>query len=119
MTVFKGYLRIVRANLGQLLMYVGIFLAICVAISRSNPGGTTESFTQKKLNAAVIDRDGGSLALCLSITSGRSTTGFRLRTIRRYCRRSCIIGMWSTYWLFQKVRRNGCSPGRRMALYSV
>ena len=82
MTVFKGYLRIVRANLGQLLMYVGIFLAICVAISRSNPGGTPESFTQKKLHAAVIARDGG-------------------------------------YWLFQKVRRNGCSPGRRMALYSV
>lgn len=65
MTVFKGYLRIVRANLGQLLMYVGIFLAICVAISRSNPGGTTESFTQKKLNAAVIDRDGGSLGTLL------------------------------------------------------
>ena len=65
MTVFKGYLRIVRANLGQLLMYVGIFLAICVAISRSNPGGATESFTQKKLNAAVIDRDGGSLGTLL------------------------------------------------------
>ena len=65
MTVFKGYLRIVRANLGQLLMYVGIFLAICVAIQRSNPDGVTGGFTQKKLNVAVIDRDGGSLGALL------------------------------------------------------
>lgn len=66
MTVFKGYLRIMKSNLGTIIMYLVIFLTISIAIERIYLStGMSEGFSASKLNVAVIDRDGGVIAQAL------------------------------------------------------
>ena len=63
MTVFKGYLLIIRRNIGTILMYISIFVGVAIMIQSSfqNTKGM-QGFTSVKLDVAVIDRDGGTLA---------------------------------------------------------
>lgn len=63
MTVFKGYLLIIKRNIGFILMYIIIFASIATVIQISyQQTGLTEGFTSARLDVAVIDRDGGVLA---------------------------------------------------------
>ena len=63
MTVFKGYLLIIRRNLGTILMYISIFVGVAAMIQATNQNtGTTGDFKNQQLNVAVIDRDGGVLS---------------------------------------------------------
>ncbi|MDY3249933.1 MAG: ABC transporter permease [Candidatus Choladocola sp.] len=63
MTVFKGYLLIIRRNLGTILMYISIFVGVAAMIQAMNQNtGTTGDFKNQQLNVAVIDRDGGVLS---------------------------------------------------------
>ena len=63
MTVFRGYLLIIKRNLHTILMYIFIFMGITLAIQKSfTSSGAADGFSSTKLNVAVMDRDGGSLA---------------------------------------------------------
>ena len=62
MTVFKGFLTIAKRNIGMLIMYIVIFLVICLTIQKTNSSDNSLSFKAESLNIAVIDRDGGTLA---------------------------------------------------------
>lgn len=66
MTVFRGFLKLVRSNLNVLILYLAIFLTICIAIQLLTKGESVENFQEESLNIAVIDRDGGSLAKALT-----------------------------------------------------
>lgn len=58
MTVFKGYLMVIRKNLNMILMYVAIFAGISIMIMQTVQGsGMVEDFTAIRLDVAVIDRD--------------------------------------------------------------
>lgn len=63
MTVFKGYLLVIRRNLGTIIMYIAIFVGVAGMIQASY-GSTKglQGFTSVKLDVAVLDRDGGVLA---------------------------------------------------------
>ena len=62
MTVFKGFLTIAKRNIGMLIMYIVIFLVICLTIQKTNSSDNSLSFKAESINIAVIDRDGGTLA---------------------------------------------------------
>lgn len=62
MTVFRGFLTITKRNLNLMIMYLIIFLSICIIIQKMLVPETTKTFEQQSLNIAVIDRDGGTLA---------------------------------------------------------
>lgn len=63
MTVFRGYVRIIKRNLNSIIMYVAIFMTICIVIQNAMANsGMTDGFSSMKMNVAVIDRDGGVVA---------------------------------------------------------
>jgi len=62
MTVFKGFLLLVKRNLGIFFLYFGIFMSICILIQAMTGGEGTNQFREESLQIAVLDRDGGKLA---------------------------------------------------------
>lgn len=62
MTVFKGYLRILKRNLGLVILYIAIFFAIALALQESAQKEIHGSYQQEKTEVGVVDRDGGILA---------------------------------------------------------
>ncbi|NCB91171.1 MAG: ABC transporter permease [Clostridia bacterium] len=62
MTVFKGYMKITKRNIGFILMYVAIFLGVSIAMQASASQNEVESYAAEKLDIAVVDEDGGTLA---------------------------------------------------------
>ena len=63
MTVFKGYLLVVRRNFYTLAVYIGIFICVCVMI-QSTMGKMlpTEGFSSYRMKVAIIDRAGSTLS---------------------------------------------------------
>ncbi|MBR5969945.1 MAG: ABC transporter permease [Lachnospiraceae bacterium] len=61
-TVFFLYLAEIRYNLPAMLMYMVIFMSICVAISRSRTETMQEMFEKTAVPVAVIDRDESELS---------------------------------------------------------
>ena len=53
MTVFKGYLLIIRRNIGTILMYIGIFVVIALGIQQAYLNtGVSQGFSTMKLKVA-------------------------------------------------------------------
>jgi ABC-2 type transport system permease protein len=65
MPVFKGYLKIVRANLGVVISYTVVFLIISVMITRMMPESRKDSFRMTKQNITVVDEDNSALSKAL------------------------------------------------------
>ncbi len=62
MTVFKGYLKILKKNLGMLLMYLVIFFAIAIALQTAAHKEHLGTFEKTRINIAVADRDQSELS---------------------------------------------------------
>ncbi|MGL6198450.1 MAG: ABC transporter permease [Lachnospiraceae bacterium] len=62
MTVFKGYLLIIKRNLPSMLLYFAIFLAISIGIQLAVGDEPIISFEAERLQVGVINEDGGELA---------------------------------------------------------
>ena len=62
MTVFKGYLKILKKNLGMLLIYLVIFFAIAIALQASARKEHLGTFEKTRINVAVADRDQSKLS---------------------------------------------------------
>lgn len=72
MTVFRGYLLIIKRNVWSIMMYIAVFAGIAVLIQASYQNSSiTQGFTAYKLNMAVIDRDGGALAQAVRTLMGQ------------------------------------------------
>jgi ABC-2 type transport system permease protein len=63
MQVFKVYFKIIKANLGQMSIYLIVFLAISVLYSTFSTTNNEESFSQTKTNIAFINLDGNTVLL--------------------------------------------------------
>ena len=61
MTVFKGYMKVIRQNRWLILLYVAIFFA-CTILMQSMAGKTEKSYQAESLKIGVADEDGGPLA---------------------------------------------------------
>lgn len=62
MRVFKGYMILMKRNLGLILLYFGVFVGIAVMIQTSAPKTDGSTFSLSSMKITVIDRDGGELA---------------------------------------------------------
>lgn len=62
MTVFKGFMTLVKRNIFTFFLYLAIFMTICIMIQVLIGGEGTVKFEEEILEIAVIDRDGGELA---------------------------------------------------------
>ena len=66
MTVFKGYLKIIKSNLAMLISYTVIFVIICILIVHFVPENTKETFKSESLNITLVDRDNSDASRALS-----------------------------------------------------
>ncbi len=57
MQVFKAYVKIIRKNAGQLLMYVGIVIALAVMMNQFNAQKPQTGFTDTKIALAFFNAD--------------------------------------------------------------
>lgn len=62
MTVFKGYMKIVKANIGLILMYLAIFLGITMMIQAVTKDTSSGSYSAESVKIGIVDGDGGVLA---------------------------------------------------------
>lgn len=65
MTVFKGYMKIVRKNMGLILMYFAIFTGITIMFQQFSGMDTVMDYQAESVKIAVVDEDRGSLAIGL------------------------------------------------------
>ena len=66
MTVFKGYLKIIKSNLAMLISYTVIFVIICILIVHFVPENTKETFKSESLDITLVDRDNSDASRALS-----------------------------------------------------
>ena len=57
MQVFKVYFKIIKANMGQMIIYLIVFLSISLLYSLSATTKNAENFSQTKTNVAFINLD--------------------------------------------------------------
>lgn len=62
MTVFKGFLKIIKSNRHIIIMYIVIFMTISVMSQKFLGETEQEGFEASRLDVAVIDKDGGTVA---------------------------------------------------------
>jgi ABC-2 type transport system permease protein len=60
MPVFKAYVKIIRKNAGQLLMYIGIVLALAIMMNQFNAQKPQAGFTNTKIQLAFFNEDSGA-----------------------------------------------------------
>ena len=61
MTVFKGYMRIMKKNTGLILLYLGIFFGVTMALQAAAGKETYTSYESEKIKIGVVDKDNGPL----------------------------------------------------------
>ena len=62
MTVFKGYMIIIKRNLAFLFLYGGIFFSIMMGVQGAATKTDTAVYEKTNLNIAVIDEDGSAFS---------------------------------------------------------
>ncbi|HIU75129.1 MAG TPA: ABC transporter permease [Candidatus Pelethocola excrementipullorum] len=65
MTVFKGYMKITKRNLGMVFLYFIIFYTMAVAMQNTYESQELDNFSAVKIDMAVVDEDQGELAQLL------------------------------------------------------
>ena len=63
MTVFKCYMKIIKKNVGMILMYFVIFAVISIAMFYVSTGDNANGkFTSSKLNTGIVDNDNSNVS---------------------------------------------------------
>ena len=62
MTVFKGYMRIIKKNTGLILLYLCIFFGVAMALQAAAGKESYTSYESEKIKIGVVDKDHGPLA---------------------------------------------------------
>ncbi len=66
MQVFKCFFKIIRQNIGLILMYFIIFLVLTVAFSNTGGQGEAQMFNDSKIKVTVIDYDDSEVSQALT-----------------------------------------------------
>lgn len=62
MTVFKGYLKITKRNVGLIMMYLAIFMGITMAMQALVKGSESSYFSPERLKIGVVNEDNSVMA---------------------------------------------------------
>lgn len=65
MTVFNGYMKILKKNLGLIIMYLIIFFSIAMALQASARKDHLDDFEKTKVDVAIADQDNSILSHAL------------------------------------------------------
>jgi len=57
MQVFNAYFKVIKKNLPQIFIYLGIFLLLSILLSNLNQSTSTTTFTQSKIKMALFNDD--------------------------------------------------------------
>ena len=62
MTVYKGYMKIVKQNKGLILLYLAIFFGITMVLQATASKDTTNNYKAESVKIGIVDNDNGPLA---------------------------------------------------------
>ena len=62
MTVFKGYMKILKKNAGLVVMYLVIFFSVALALQAAAGKEGSDSYQSKSIEIGMVDEDGQALA---------------------------------------------------------
>ncbi len=62
MTVFKGYMKILKKNTGLVVMYLVIFFSVALALQAAAGKEGSDSYQSKSIEIGIVDADGQALA---------------------------------------------------------
>lgn len=62
MTVFKGYMKILKKNMGLVIMYLVIFFSVALALQAAAGKEGSDSYQSKSIAIGIVDEDCGTLA---------------------------------------------------------
>ncbi|MGC4019422.1 MAG: ABC transporter permease [Muricomes sp.] len=62
MTVFKAYMKIMKRNIGLILMYLGVFMVITFIIQSVTKNQEKDGYQAESVKIGFVDEDGGTLA---------------------------------------------------------
>lgn len=62
MTVFKGYMRIMKKNAGLIFLYLAIFFGVALALQAAAGKESYSSYESEKIKIGLVDKDNGPLA---------------------------------------------------------
>lgn len=62
MTVYKGYMKIVKQNKGLILLYLAIFFGITMVFQATASKDTTNNYKAESVKIGIVDNDNGPLA---------------------------------------------------------
>jgi len=65
MTVFNGYMKIIRSNITTVFMYFGIFIGLAILMNQVGDNEITKNFTTAKSEIAIVDSDKSELSKML------------------------------------------------------
>ncbi len=65
MTVFNGYMKMIRSNIATVFMYFGIFIGIAILMNQVGDNETAKNFTAAKSEIAIVDLDKSELSQML------------------------------------------------------
>lgn len=60
MQVFKALFKIILNNMGQMIIYIAVFISLTVALANTNAQTVNTSFSETKVDIAFINNDGNS-----------------------------------------------------------
>lgn len=103
MTVFKGYMKIVRKNIGLILMYFAIFMGLTILFQQFSGIDVVMDYQAESVRVAVVDEDGGSLAKGLQKYLGSSIMCLRPKMTKPGCRKNCFTGTWNTLCGYRNI----------------
>lgn len=66
MTVYKLYLKIMKANVGTIVLYLAIFFGITMILQSVTKDTAAGSYSAQSLKVGIVDEDGGALAHSLT-----------------------------------------------------
>lgn len=72
MTVFRGYMKMIKRNLPIMVLYFTVFICVSIGIQIATGEEGTASFEEKRLKIGVVDKDGGELAKGLAEYLGQA-----------------------------------------------
>lgn len=62
MTVYKGYMKIIKRNIWLMLLYLAIFMSVNLIFHAATGETDYAAYQAESINIALVDEDGGSLA---------------------------------------------------------
>lgn len=103
MTVFKGYMKILKKNIGLVIMYLIIFFSVALALQAAAGKEGSDSYQSKSVEIGTVDEDGELWPRDLRIIWERFITSQCWRMTGKFCKRICFTEMWSISCRFRRI----------------